>query len=196
MAKENKTRPEAPTLEQIESERKRVRYRQRFSRTLFSTLAVLIVSSALAVLIATLWMPVLQIYGSSMAPTLEDGEIVVSFKTGELSTGDTVAFYFGNKILSKRVIAGPGDWVDIDSAGNVKVNGKLLDEPYVQEKALGESTITYPYQVPENCWFVMGDNRAVSVDSRSEQMGCITKEQLVGRIVLAIWPLANFGLIR
>ena len=182
-----------PTAEQIERERKRLRYRRRYGRTLKSTIAVLIVVAAAAVLVATLWMPVLQIYGASMVPTLEDGQIVVSVKSNRFEPGDIVAFYQGNKLLIKRFIAGPADWVDIDTDGNVSVNGKLLDEPYIVQKAYGETNIELPYQVPDKRYFLMGDNRDVSVDSRNTAVGCVADEQIVGKVVFRIWPLSQFG---
>ena len=173
---------ELPTMDQIERERSRLRYRRRYSRTLRSTAAVLVVAAALAVLVATLWMPVLRIYGSSMVPTLADGQIVITVKTTSFEPGDIVAFYHGNKLLIKRYIAGPADWVNLDADGNVSVNGILLDEPYVAEKAYGETNIELPYQVPEDRYFLMGDNRDVSVDSRSTAVGCIAEEQIVGKV--------------
>ncbi len=184
---------ELPTTEQIENEQKRLRYRSRYSRTLKSTIAVLVVVAALAVLVATLWMPVLQIYGSSMVPTLEDGQIVVSVKTNDFRPGDIAAFYHGNKLLIKRFIAGPSDWVDIDADGNVSVNGSALDEPYLTKKALGETNIELPYQVPDQRFFLMGDNRDVSIDSRNTAVGCVAADQIVGKVVFRIWPLRDFG---
>lgn len=182
-----------PTTEQIEQERNRLRYKRRYSRTLKSTVAILVVVAAAAILVATLWMPVLRIYGTSMVPTLEDGQIVVSVKSGSFEPGDIVAFYYGNKLLIKRFIAGPADWVDIDADGNVSVNGSVLDEPYIVEKAYGETNITLPYQVPDNRYFLMGDNRDVSVDSRNTAVGCVSDEQIVGKVVFRIWPLSQFG---
>ena len=182
-----------PTTEQLEAERRRLRYKRRYNRTLRSTVAILIVAAALAVLAATLWMPVLRVYGSSMAPTLENGQILVSVKSKSFSPGDIIAFYHGNKLLVKRYIAGPSDYVTIDEDGNVTVNGQLLDEPYLPEKSLGETDIEYPYQVPDQRYFVMGDNRSVSIDSRSSIVGCISADQIVGKIVFRVWPLSALG---
>ncbi len=182
-----------PTTEQIEQERKRLRYQSRYSKTLKSTIAILVVVAALAVLVATLWMPVLRIYGTSMVPTLEDGQIVVTVKSSHFEQGDIVAFYQGNKLLIKRFIAGPADWVDIDTDGNVSVNGATLDEPYIAEKAYGDTNIELPYQVPDNRYFLMGDNRDVSVDSRNTAVGCVSDEQIVGKVIFRIWPLNQFG---
>ena len=192
--KKRRNKPiDLPTTEQIEQERNRLRYQRRYSRTLKSTVAILIVVAAAAVLVATLWMPVLRIYGTSMMPTLEDGQIVVSVKSSSFEPGDIVAFYHGNKLLIKRFIAGSADWVDIDADGNVSVNGTVLDEPYIAEKAYGETNITLPYQVPDNRYFLMGDNRDVSVDSRNTAVGCVSDEQIVGKVVFCIWPLSQFG---
>lgn len=185
-----------PTTEQIEGELVRLRYKSRYSRTLRSTIAILIVVAALAVLVATLWMPVPRIYGSSMSPTLVDGQIVISVKNARFEPGDVAAFYHGNKLLIKRYIAGPGDWVDIDADGSVSVNGSPLEEPYLTEKAYGETNIQLSYQVPDERYFLMGDNRSVSVDSRNTTVGCISRDQIVGKVIFRIWPLSEFGPVR
>ncbi|MGN1142931.1 MAG: signal peptidase I [Anaerovoracaceae bacterium] len=185
-----------PSIDKLENELKRERYRIRYGATLRSTIYALITVAAIAVLVATLLLPVLQIYGSSMTPTLVDGDIVISLKESEFQKQDVIAFYYNNKILVKRVIARAGEWVDIDEEGNVTVNGELLDEPYLQDKALGECDIELPYQVPEGRLFVMGDHRSVSVDSRSSAVGCVSEEQIVGKLVFRIWPLKHFGKIR
>ena len=164
---------EFPEQEQLKRELRRERYKSRYTAVLSSTVSTLMVAAAFAVLVATLWMPVLQIYGNSMAPTLEEGQIVVSVKNGKFEQGDLVAFYIGNKLLVKRMIAGPMDIVSIDSEGTVFVNGKELDEPYVTEKALGECDLAFPYQIPDSRYFLMGDHRATSVDSRSSVVGCV-----------------------
>ena len=185
-----------PTAEQLDMERRRLRYKRRYNRTLRSTVAILIVVAALAVLAATLWMPVLRVYGSSMAPTLHNGEILISVKTKDFSSGDIIAFYHGNKLLIKRYIAGSADYVNIDEDGAVSVNGTLLDEPYLAEKAYGEADIEFPYQVPDQRYFVMGDNRSVSIDSRSSIVGCIAGDQIVGKVIFRVWPLSAFGPLR
>ena len=187
---------ELPTTEQIEKERARLRHKSRYSRTLRSTIAILVVVAAVAVLVATLWMPVLRIYGSSMAPTLEDGQIVISLKTTDFKTGDIAAFYYGNKLLIKRYIAGASDWVYIDEDGTVSVNSIELDEPYLAEKAFGQTNIELPYQVPDKRYFLMGDNREASVDSRNTAVGCASDDQIVGKVVYCIWPLDRFGPVR
>ncbi len=194
--REKRTVPELPTLEQVEKERNRLKYKSRYGSMLRSTVAILVVVAAAAVLIATLWMPVLRIYGTSMVPTLENGQIVVSVKTTSFKPGDIVAFYQGNKLLIKRYIAGPSDWVDIDADGNVSVNGTVLDEPYIEEKAYGETNIELPYQVPDNRYFLIGDNRDVSVDSRNTAVGCVADEQIVGKVVFRIWPFSKFGAVK
>ena len=196
MKSPKKASVELPTAEQIEKERARLRHKSRYSRTMRSTIAILVVAAAAAVLLATLWMPVLQIYGSSMSPTVEEGEIVVSLKGPELRQGEIIAFYYNNKILVKRIIAGPGQWVDMDEDGSVRVDGELLAEPYLSEKALGQCDIDFPYQVPDERWFVMGDHRATSVDSRTTAIGCVAEEQIVGRIVFRVWPFRALGPVR
>ena len=171
-------------------------YRRRFLETLWSTIKGLVNVAAVAVLIAVLLLPVLQIYGNSMNPTLEEGNYVLSIKTNDLNTGDVIAFYYNNKILVKRVIANAGDWVDIDEDGTVYVNNVKIDEPYVDEPAIGECDIELPYQVPESRIFVMGDHRSVSIDSRSRSIGCVAEEQIVGKIIFRIWPLPTMGIVR
>ena len=181
--------------EGIEKELNRIRYKERYGKTLRSTVYALITVAAIAVLVATLALPVLQIYGSSMTPSLEDGEIVVSIKTADFEKKDIVAFYYNNKILVKRVIATAGEWVELDKEGNLYVNGELIDEPYIKEKALGECDIEMPYQVPEGRIFVMGDHRSVSVDSRNTAVGCIAEEQVVGKLIARVWPLSGIGFL-
>lgn len=187
---------ELPERSKLKAELARVKYRKRYHVALRSTIYTLITVAAVAILIATLWLPVLQIYGNSMTPTLNEGEIVVSLKGMKFHTGDVLSFYYNNKILVKRVIAGPGDWVDIKEDGTVLVNGQVLDEPYLTEKALGECDLTLPYQVPDERYFVMGDHRSTSVDSRSTAVGCVAEEQIVGKIVFSVWPLNSFGGIK
>ena len=184
---------ERPSSDQIEAELKRVKYKQRYRVVLKSTIYTLITVAAIAVLVATLWLPVLQIYGSSMTPTLQDGEIVISVKTSDLEQGDIIAFYYNNKILVKRFIAGPADWVNIDQDGYVFINNVLLNEPYLGEYSFGDADIELPYQVPDGRVFVMGDHRSTSVDSRHTVVGCVSEEQIVGKIVFRIWPLDQFG---
>ena len=178
-----------PTVQELQSELNRVRYKRRYRSVLRSTIYTLVTVAAIAVLVATLWLPVLQIYGSSMTPTLQDGEIVFSVKTSDFAPGDIVAFYYNNKILIKRVICGPADWVNIDGDGTV------LDEPYLVEKALGDCNIELPYQVPDGKVFVMGDHRSTSVDSRNTAVGCVAQEQVVGKIIFRIWPLNRLGIV-
>ena len=184
---------EIPTVAQLEAELKREKYKRRYRTVLKSTVFTLITVAAVAVLVATLWLPVLQIYGGSMAPTLQDGEIIFSVKTSDFEPGDIVAFYYNNKILVKRVICGPGEWFDIDENGTVYVNEQELEEPYLMEKALGDTNIELPYQVPDGKIFVMGDHRATSVDSRNTAVGCVAQEQIVGKIIFRVWPFAHFG---
>lgn len=194
MLKRKRKKPlEMPELSQLKDELKRERYQHRYGSVLRSTVYSLIVVAACAILVAVLWMPVLRIYGNSMTPTVSAGEIVVSWKGSSFAQGDLIAMYYANKLLVKRVIAGPGEWVDIDEDGNVYVNEEPLDEPYLVEKALGDCDIELPFQVPEDRYFVMGDHRSTSADSRLASIGPIPTEDVVGRIIFRVWPMERFG---
>ena len=181
-----------PEVELLQKELKRELYKRRFRRILRSSFNALIVVAAVAALIATLLMPVLQIAGTSMEPSLNDGEIVILAKTNRLKSGDLCAFYYSNKILIKRIIGVPGDYIWINKEGAVYVNNQELDEPYVSEKALGECDVEFPYQVPENNYFMMGDHRETSIDSRSSTIGCIAEDQMIGKILCKVWPFSSF----
>lgn len=184
-----------PTSEQIETAIYKTKYRQKYKKVLKSTLSSLIVVAAIAVLIATLMLPVLQIQGSSMEPTLNDEEIVVLLKTSKLERGQLCCFSYQNKYLIKRVIGVPGDTININEEGYVYVNDELLDEPYILDRALGECDITFPMHVTENHYFILGDHRSTSIDSRSSAVGLVDTEQVVGKIFFRIWPLKEFGIV-
>ena len=185
-----------PSSQQVEQELKRERYKTRYKSTLRSTVFALVTASAVAVLVATLFLPVLQIYGSSMYPTLQEGQIVVSVKADDLKAGDIVAFYYGNKVLIKRYIAGPGTWINILEDGTVYLDDELLAEPYLTAKHFGISDLEYPYQVPEDTYFLMGDEREISVDSRHSSVGCISEEDIVGKIIFRVWPMNTVGFVK
>lgn len=182
-------------IKELRQELRRVKYNNKFAATLFNTIGTLVVVAAAAILVANLWLPILKVTGTSMSPTLQEGQVLMASKGHDFKTGDVIAFYYNNKILVKRVIAMPGDWVNISDDGTVYVNDIAIDEPYLKEKALGDCNIELPYQVPESKIFVMGDNRSVSLDSRNTAIGCVSEEQVVGKITFAIWPLSKIGKI-
>ena len=184
-----------PSLLEIQNERKRIRRKAYYGQALRGTVSVLVVVAAVAVLIATLFLPILQISGDSMSPTLEHNEIVVLLKTKEFKRGDLIGFYYQGKILLKRVIALPDDEVAIDADGNVYVNGELLEEPYVTDKTLGDCDLEFPYKVPGTGYFVMGDRRSNSVDSRNSVVGAISRDDIIGKVVIRVWPFSRFGFI-
>lgn len=194
--KEKQEKPlEIPGIEQLEAELRKEQYKHDYIQVLRSTAFTLLVVAAVAVIIAVMICPVIQIVGESMTDTLQDGDIVVALNDSKYATGNVVAFYYNNNILIKRVIATAGSWIDIDQDGNVSVNGQVIDEPYVTDKAIGECNITLPYQVPDDRIFVMGDHRATSVDSRNTAVGCISSDLVVGKILFRIWPLSSLGSI-
>ena len=180
-----------PLKNQIEAERKRYRRQKAYNKALSGTVYVLTIVAAVAVLIATLVLPVLQIEGTSMEPMLSSGDIVLLTKTTRFSRGDLCGFTWNNKLLIKRVIGLPGDWIEIDTDGTIYLNGEMLEEPYVQQKALGECDLEFPFQVPPEQYFVVGDMRESSIDSRNSLIGCIPKDQIVGKVFLRVWPLEN-----
>ena len=187
---------ERPSGDQLRQALEEEKFRKKYLRILRSTFFALVNVAAIAVLVVMLLMPVLQIYGTSMEPTLKEGNIVVALKGTEFKRGDIVAFYYGNKLLVKRYIAGPGQWVNIDKDGNVYVDGEYLEEKYLTEKALGDCNIELPYQVPEDKHFLIGDHRATSLDSRNTAVGCVAGDQIVGRIVFCVWPFGSFGRLK
>lgn len=184
-----------PSIEDVEAERSALKYRASFRQVLRRTIGILIVVAAMAALISTLLFPVLQVSGTSMEPTLNNGDVIVLFKSRELKTGDLISLYYNGKIMLKRIIGQPGDYVNMDADGNVYVNGEYLDEPYIDSKSLGDCDVSFPYQVPDEKYFVLGDHRSVSTDSRNSLIGSIPSDQIIGKIVVRIWPLNNISII-
>ena len=182
------TRADRPTLDQIKKELVRRDRMSRYTNALKITLVALVFVISISVLLAVLWIPVLRVTGTSMTPHLEEGDIVIIRKTSNFKTGNIIAFYYNNKILLKRVIAGAGDVVDMDKDGNVYVNNSKIDEPYAVDKGKGRCDIEFPYQVPEDSWFVLGDHRSTSIDSRSDEIGCIKQEDVIGKLFFRIYP--------
>lgn len=195
MAKEPNKEVPVPSLAEIQRERKRIRRKMYYRQSLRSTISVLVVVAAVAVLITTLFLPILQISGDSMSPTLAHNEIVVLLKTRDFQQGDMIGFYYQGKILLKRVIALPEDEVVIDSEGNVYVNAQLLEEPYVTDKSLGDCDLEFPYKVPGTGYFVLGDRRSNSVDSRNSVVGTVSQDDIIGKVFLRVWPFGRLGLI-
>jgi len=196
MRKKKIPKNDMPSVQQLTAELGRLKYKRRYRSVLHSTVYTLITVAAVAILVATLWLPVLQIYGNSMTPTLQDGEVIFTVKTSEFEPGDIIAFYYNNKVLVKRAICSAGDWINIGEDGEVTINGEKLEEPYVREKALGDCNIELPFQVPDGRVFVMGDHRATSVDSRNTSVGCVSQEQVVGKILFRIWPFDRIGAVK
>ena len=193
--KDNELKNIKPTTLQLKDALDHEMRKQEYKTAFAKTIGILVAVAAFSVLIASFFVKVQKISGESMYPTLSTGQIVIAFKTDTFEPGQLVAFYYNNKVLIKRVIGSPGDWINIDSEGNVTVNGVVLDEPYLTEKSLEPTDIEFPYQVPESRYFVLGDNRSVSIDSRSDVVGCISKEQLIGHVLFRIYPFGEFGII-
>lgn len=188
MKKQNPAQMEFPTVEQLEAELKREKRSRRSRFWIRGLLLIIVLAALIGIVISFVWMPVLRISGDSMSPTLTDGEIVVAYADEAVERGDIIAFYYNNKLLVKRVIAVGGDEINIDLLGNVTVNGERLEENYVSNRAQGECDVDMPYRVPNGFVFVMGDRRSDSLDSRSSAIGCVAKEQILGRVVARIWP--------
>ena len=178
-----------PTKKQVEAERKRYRRQKAYNQALSGTVYVLTIVAAVSVLIATLVLPVLQIEGTSMEPTLVNGDIVLLTKTTNFSRGELCGFSWNNKLLIKRVIGIPGDWIEIDTDGTVYLNGEKLEEPYAEQLSMGECDLEFPFQVPQEQYFVLGDMRESSIDSRNTLIGCVEKDQILGKVFFRVWPM-------
>ncbi len=184
-----------PDLEQLRKELKRVNNKTEYRKIFRNTVFAIVIVEALAVLASSFFITVLRITGESMAPTLHTDQIIISSNSSQFENGDLVAFYYNNRVLVKRVLGKPGDWIDINEAGDVYINGEITDEPYLEEKSQEPFDITFPYQVPESRYFVLGDNRSVSIDSRSNTVGCISRDQIIGKLLIRIYPFDQFGII-
>lgn len=195
MSKKEKVIPTNLSISVLEEEIKREKYKSKYTKILRSTIYALIIIASISALIGTLIMPVLEVNNTTMKPLLENNEIVLSLKTKKLKKGDIIAFYQGNKILIKRVVAVPGNYISIDEEGNVYVDGEVLDEPYVTNKQKGETNIEFPYQVPESEYFVLSDERDKTTDSRNEDIGLIKKDNVIGKVIFRVWPFKKLGAI-
>lgn len=191
MSRRNRQQVSLPSPEQVSRAYQQDQYRKRYKRAFISTLSVLAVIAAVAVLVSTLFLPVIQVSGNSMEPTLSDGDVLVLLKSKRYERSQLCCISWQNKMLLKRIIGLPGDVVSIDTQGNVTVNGALLDEPYVSDKTLGECDVTFPCQVPEGKVFVLGDHRSTSIDSRSSEIGCVDQDQIVGFVLFQVWPIGG-----
>lgn len=175
--------------------KQRKKNNDRFGPVFRNVLISLTAAIVIAVLVPMLWMPILRVYGTSMTPTINDGDILITFKSSKLKQNDVVAFDHNGKLLIKRVIAGPGDTVNIDENGTVSVNDEVLNEPYLKDKEKGTCNIEFPFTVPEDQYFVLSDQRSNSADSRNTAVGCITGGQVLGKIRFCCWPLSSFGIV-
>jgi len=193
--KKKKKELKIPTTQEIKKELNYEIYKFKYKNLLTNTISILIVVIAISIILATFFFPILEIKGSSMEPNIKQNDIVVSIKTNNIKNGDIIAFYYNNKILVKRVIAKSSDWVNIDKKGNVYVNNVLQKEEYLDKKSYGNIDISFPYQVPEESYFVLGDDRESSIDSRNSLIGCIKNEEIIGKIIFRIWPFKRINFI-
>lgn len=188
-----KKKIELPSLTQLEAELDRENRKRRYRGELGKMAGVLIVLACVLALAADMMLPVLQVNGTSMEPTLRQGDVVISMRGADFTRGDMIAFYHSDKILVKRVIGLSGEWIDINSDGDVYIDGVLLQEPYLEEKSFGECNIELPCQVSKGKVFVMGDHRSVSEDSRSSRIDCVSQAQIIGKLKFRVWPFESIG---
>ena len=160
-----------------------------------------LISAALVlVLVFSFFFRIIQVDGESMVPTLENGDKLVVWGAGyEPQRGDVVivdSYTSYGRPLVKRVIAKGGDTISIDYAtGTVEVNGKVLEEDYIAEPTYLGYDVEFPYTVPEGTVFVMGDNRLVSLDSRSSEVGLIDSKYILGKAMVRLFPISEAGSI-
>ena len=182
-----------PTLAQVMTERQKLAIRGRRRRAAVTFVISFLLTLLGGALVLLMFLPVLEVSGGSMEPTLQDGDILLLLRPGTIRSGELCGIYAQNRLILKRVIGLPGDVVDMDEGGTVYINGMQLQEPYVSKKAVGTCDLSFPFTVPENSLFVLGDHRETSIDSRSSLIGCVQTSQVMGQVVARIWPPRSIG---
>ena len=168
------------------------RKKKKPGRTVLKVFLILLLTVLVLAIGASVYM-VMQygyvVYGTSMAPSLVEGDLVLAIPKSLPVTGDLVSFNNGDRVLIKRAIGCPGDEISVSEDGRVTLNGIELNESYALFTEGDAGDVSYPLTVPEHFYFVMGDNRANSVDSRYSVLGMVSEQDINGRIFLRLWPM-------